>query len=270
MDNPVFGFIGTGHMGGALARAAAKTLPPERLLLSNRTPAKAEALAAELGCRAATVEETAGCSTYLFLGVKPQGLRGLAEQLVPVLSRRRDRFVLVSMAAGVTIDQLRMLFNADYPVARICPNTPAAVGKGLVGWCSRGVNSAEMDELCTSMRAAGLWDELPEEKMDICSVLGGSTPAFAYMFIEALADGAVRCGLPRSKATQYAALAVEGAASLLLQSGEHPGALKDAVCSPSGCTIVGVNTLEEHAFRAGVMDAVYTAVERATVMAKGK
>ncbi len=268
MDGATFGFIGTGNMGGALARAAAKTVDGARLVLVNRSPEKAAALARELGCRTADAEEAARTCRYLFLGVKPQGLRDLAAQLVPTLSKRRERFILVSMAAGVSIERIQALFNGEYPVVRICPNTPVAVGKGLITWCSQGVSSEEMAELTTAMAAAGFWDQVSEKLMDVCSVIGGCTPAFTYLYLEALADGAVRCGLPRDKALAYAARAVEGAAALLAESGRHPGELKDAVCSPGGSTIEGVNVLEERAFRAAAMDAVRAAVDKTAALGK--
>ena len=268
MNNKVFSFIGCGNMGGAMARAAAQHMDPSHILLSNRSACKAEELAGELGAKSCTVAEAAEKGHFIFLGVKPQNMRELAEHIVPILRKRNDRFVLVSMAAGVSIERLRTLFNADYPVVRICPNTPVSIGRGLVAWCSQSVTPAEMDTLCSVMAGAGDWDEVGEHLMDVCTVVGGSTPAFAYMFIEALADGAVRCGMPRKKALFYAAKAVEGAAAMVNESGRHPGELKDAVCSPNGSTIVGVNALEEHAFRAAAMDAVCAAVERTTSMGK--
>jgi len=186
----------------------------------------------------------------------------LMKQIVPVLRQRNDRFILVSMAAGLTMERIQTLANGDYPVLRICPNTPVGIGKGMTMWGSLDVTEAEEQEFLAAMAGAGDWDRCPEELMDAAMVTGGCTPAFTYMFIEAIADGAVRCGLPRQKAMLYAARAVEGAAALAARMEQHPGALKDAVCSPGGSTIVGVNTLEEHAFRAGVMDAVYAACQR--------
>ena len=268
MDERRFGFIGTGHMGGALARAVAGAIDGERILLSNRTVCRAELLAEELGAVCVSVPECAEKSYYIFLGVKPQMLPELAEQLVPILRARKDRFVLVSMAAGVPVERLHRLFNADWPVVRLNPNTPVAIGRGMGVWCSDGVSEAEEDELFDALTPGGVWDRVPEKLMDVAGTLGGCTPAFTYMFIEALADGAVRCGLPRQKALLYAAGAVEGAAALLRESGEHPGALKDAVCSPKGSTIVGVNVLEEHAFRAAAMDAICASVERTEKMGR--
>ena len=268
MEKKFMGFIGTGNMGGALARAAVKNVDPAQILLSNRHPEKADVLGAELGCTVTPVETVAGSCKYIFLGVKPQMMKDLMKQIVPVLRQRKDRFILVSMAAGITAERIQQFTNGDYPVLRICPNTPVGIGKGMTMWCSLDVKPEEEKEFLAAMAGAGEWDYCPETLMDAAMVAGGCTPAFTYMFIEALADGAVRCGLPRQKAMLYASKAVEGAAALAGQLKEHPGALKDAVCSPGGSTIVGVNTLEEHAFRAGVMDAVYAACQRNKEMGK--
>lgn len=268
MEKKFMGFIGTGNMGGALARAAVINVAPEEILLSNRHPEKADALGRELGCTVAPVETVAGSCKYIFLGVKPQMMKDLMKQIVPVLRQRRDRFILVSMAAGLSMERIQTLANGDYPVLRICPNTPVGIGKGMTMWCSHDVTKAEEEEFLAAMAGAGEWDYCPENLVDAAMVVGGCTPAFTYMFIEALADGAVRCGLPRQKAMLYAARAVEGAAALAGQMKEHPGTLKDAVCSPGGSTIVGVNTLENHSFRAGVMNAVYSACQRTKEMGK--
>ncbi len=256
------GMIGTGNMGGALARAIAKSAGPEELLLTNRTRAKAEKLAAQLGCRVGENTQAAEQCRLIFLGVKPQGMADLLAQLAPVLNKRRDRFILVSMAAGLTCQKLRALAGVDCPVARIMPNTPIAIGKGVVQLCGLDVTEEEFGELEALLAPAGLVDRLPEELMDAASAVSGCGPAFAYLFLEALADGGVACGLPRDKALAYAAQMAAGAAGMVLESGTHPGALKDAVCSPGGTTIQGVRTLEERGFRAAAMDAVIAAYDR--------
>jgi len=263
----LLGFIGTGSMGGALARAARAYTDPAQIVLTNRTPDKARALAAELGCAAGSMEEAAGAK-YIFLGVKPKDMAGCLEALAPVLSARTDRFVLVSMAAGLSTEDIRRLAGRNWPVIRLCPNTPAAIGRGLIAWCASGAAPEETEELAGAMAGAGLWDECPESLMDTASVLGGCTPAFVYMFIEALSDGAVRCGMPRAQALRYAAAAVEGAAALCSRSGEHPGSLKDAVCSPGGSTIEGVLTLEEAGFRSAASEAIIAAWEKTRRMGK--
>lgn len=263
----MLGFIGTGSMGGALARAACVKTDPGRVILANRTPARAQALASELGCAAGTAEEAAGAK-YIFLGVKPKDMGGCLASIAPVLRARTDRFVLVSMAAGLDTAAIQDLAGHPWPVIRLCPNTPAALGRGLTAWCARDCTEEETAELADLMAGAGLWDQCPESLMDVASVLGGCTPAFVYMFIEAQSDGAVRCGMSRAQALRYAAAAVEGAAALCGQSGAHPGALKDAVCSPGGSTIEGVLALEESGFRSAASQAIIAAWEKTKRMGK--
>lgn len=264
----MLGFIGVGNMGGALARAAAAVTPPEQILLANRSPEKAAALASELGCGADTAQAVAERAKYIFLGVKPKDMAACLASVAPALAARQDRFVLVSIAAGLDTAAIQSMAGGAWPVIRLCPNTPAAIGKGLIAWCARDTAPEEPEELAAAMAGAGLWDECPEGLMDIAGTIGGCTPAFAYMFIEALSDGAVACGMPRAQAMTYAAAAVEGAAALARADGRHPGALKDAVCSPGGTTIQGVLTLEDGAFRASAARAVIAAVEKTKALAK--
>ena len=265
----LLGFIGVGNMGGALARAAVTATSPKQVVLANRTPDKAAALAQELGCAAGDAKTVAATAKYIFLGVKPKDMAACLAELVPVLEHRdQGGFVLVSMAAGLDTAAIQAMADHPWPVIRLCPNTPVGIGRGLVAWCEKDTAPGDADGLIAAMAGAGLWDACPEHLMDVASVLGGCTPAFTYMFIEALSDGAVAAGMPRAKALAYAAAAVEGAAALALADGRHPGALKDAVCSPGGSTIQGVLTLERSAFRAAAADAVIDAVERTKVMAK--
>ena len=261
------GFIGTGSMGGALARAAVKNTDPKTVVLSNRTWSKAAELAAELGCAVGAIEEAAAAE-YIFLGVKPKDMAACLGGIAPILRARKGEFVLVSMAAGLDTAAIQTLAGGEYPVIRLCPNTPVAVGKGLVAWCARNATEAQTAALMEIMSGAGLWDECPESLMDAASVLGGCTPAYAYLFIEALADGAVCAGMPRAQALRYAAKAVEGAAALCGQSGKHPGVLKDEVCSPGGSTIEGVLKLEELGFRAAASQALLASVEKTKKMGK--
>ena len=285
----VLGFIGTGNMGGALAEAAAKRLSSGSILLSNRTQEKAWALQEKLldmlpeasdirddedapDICVCTNDEAAARADYLFLGVKPNMLADLFEELRPVLSARREaaqrtgrdgRPVLVSMAAGTSIARIRELSGGDYPIIRIMPNTPASVGEGMILYAaSPEVSSEQLGVFLDSLDAAGIFTELPEKLIDAGSAVSGCGPAFADLFIEALADGGVLCGLPRDKALVLAAQMTAGAAKLVLESGRHPGALKDAVCSPGGTTIEGVRALEKGAFRSAVMEAVIASYEK--------
>ena len=263
MTVAVLGFIGVGNMGGALARAAAKKASGPSLLLANRSPEKAARLAAELGGQVSDNAAIAAEADFIFLGVKPQMLPGVLEGLAPVLQARQSPFVLVSMAAGTSIARVRQLAGGDYPVIRIMPNTPAAIGQGMILYApGENVPAAALETFLDSMGAAGRFARLEERLIDAGSAVSGCGPAFVDLFIEALADGGVACGLPRSAAMELAAQMVLGSAALALSDGRHPGVLKDAVCSPGGTTIQGVRALEKGGFRSTVMEAVIAAYEK--------
>ena len=256
------GFIGTGNMGGALARAAAKSGEAE-LLLANRTPEKARALADAIGAAVCDNTTAAGEADHLFLGVKPQMMAGMLAGIAPVLKARAEKPVLISMAAGLTIESIRAMAGGAYPVIRIMPNMPAAVGEGVIFYaCSENCEKADVEAFLSYMAPAGKLFALEEKLQDAGSAVAGCGPAFAAMFLEALADGGVACGLPRAAAVQYAAQMMLGTAKMVLETNEHPGSLKDRVCSPGGSTIQGVRTLEERGMRAAVFDAVIAAYEK--------
>lgn len=257
----ICGFIGSGNMGGAVARGACQAIDAQQVILANRTREKAQRLADELGCTVGTNEEAA-LSEFVFLSVKPQMMADMLAGIAPVLAAREPGFVLVTMAAGLTIQRIRELAGGDYPVIRIMPNTPCAVGKGMIQYCAEDVPQEQLARFLAMMAPCGRLDSLPEHLIDAASAVSGCGPAFAYQFIEALSDGGVACGLPRAKAQEYAAQMLLGSAALLLESGKHPGELKDAVCSPGGSTIQGVRTLEQRAFRGAVTDAVIAAFEK--------
>ena len=259
-----FGFIGTGNMGGALAAAVCRRTAPEGVVLTNRTPGKAEALADKLGCAfSADNAAVARESRFLFLGVKPQMMAGMLAGIAPVLRERTDRFVLVTMAAGLTCGQIRAMAGGDWPVVRIMPNTPAAVGQGLILFSpAPDVTPEEAGELAAALSGGGLVEPLDEGLMDAGCSVSGCGPAFVCQFIEALADGGVACGVPRDKALRFAAQTLMGTAALMLSTGQHPGQLKDAVCSPGGSTIAGVLAAEEAGLRAAVSGAVTAAFRR--------
>lgn len=269
-------FIGVGNMGGALARAACRAVGPDQVVLFNRTPEKARALGLELGCEVVdSAADAAWAAEHLFLGVKPNGMPSLLEELG---SQLRDRHrvgedkVVVSMAAGLTIKDLRPhLAGAGYyvPIVRIMPNTCVAVGKGITALCAGEAAGEEhvraVEEL---LSASGTVERIPEGLMDPFSAIAGCGPAFVYPYIEGLADGGVMAGLPRDRAVEYAARMVLGAAAMVLESGKHPGQLKDEVCSPGGSTIAGVAELERHGLRAAAIDAVLASWRKSAELGK--
>lgn len=265
-----YGFIGTGNMASALATAACRAVDPRKIFLSNRTADKARKLAEKLGANLSDNAAIAGDCDYIFLGVKPQMMADLLTTLRPVFERRKTPFVLVSMAAGLTIGTLAEMAGVPCPIIRIMPNTPCAVGEGLTLYaCSAEVTDAQEKAFLHLLSRSGALEPLSESLIDAGSAVAGCGGAFACLFLEALADGAVACGLPRDKAQRYAAQMLKGTAELALQSQQHTGALKDAVCSPGGTTIAGVRALEEGGFRAAAMNAVIAAYERTAALKQG-
>ena len=179
-------------MGGAIAHAVCKATDPQNVYLANRTAAKAEALAEELGCKTTVNDEVAGRCDLIFLAVKPQMMEALLAPLKFTLNERPGRFILCSMAAGLSIPRIQEMAGEDYPVIRIMPNTPASVGEGMIQYCSSHVTAEEETEFCKLMAPAGRLDPVPEALIDAASCVSGCGPAWVYQFIEALADGGFR------------------------------------------------------------------------------
>lgn len=257
------GFIGCGNMGGALVQAAAKG--GARIALYDIDEEKVNALCASTGALAVSLDFLMQESRYVVLGVKPYQIMDLCAKLQPL---SRPGQVFVSMAAGVDVGRIETALN-EAAVIRIMPNTPCAVGAGMITYClGAHCPSAAAEEFLRLMAGAGMFDEIDEHLIDAASAVAGCGPAFAAMFIEALADGGVQCGLPRKKALKYAQQMLLGTAQLALTGGEHPGQMKDNVCSPGGSTIAGVSKLEEKGFRGAVMQAVCAADAKNKLLGK--
>ena len=261
--------IGSGNMGLALMKGAASVAEGQNMGFSDSDRPKAEAAAASLGAQVfATNCQGVEQGDYVFLAVKPQVLKNVLEEIAPAVKERLSRasrhLTLVSMAAGWSIERIQSALGIKAPVVRIMPNTPALISKGVIVMTpSPEVNEKQAAELEKVLSGAGLVDRLEEKYLDAVTGLSGSGPAFAYMFVEALADGGVRAGLPRDKALRYAAQTVLGSAAMVLETGKHPGELKDMVASPGGTTIAGIAALENSAFRAAAINAVEAAWRRA-------
>ena len=252
-----YGFIGCGNMGGAIARALSQNT--KDILVTDRS-GRAKGLAAELGIAYGSPVEVAESCDRIFLAVKPHLMQGVLAPLKEILAEKKP--LLITMAAGLTMEQIDAFAGGGFSVIRIMPNTPTAIGMGVIQYCHNGVEDAVIVDWLADMNKCGMLDELEERLIDAASAISGSGPAYMYIFLEALADGAVACGIPRAKAYEYAAMTMAGAAEMYLQTKNHPGALKDAVCSPGGSTIAGVRALEEHAFRAAAMDCVIATFNR--------
>lgn len=262
------GFIGAGNMGSALAKAASLA-ENTKVYLYDKDEDKAKKAASEIGAEFKSNKAIAKECDYIFLAVKPNIIPKAASEISEFIVKRKD-YAVVSMAAGVSIDSLEAAFSsADVPIIRIMPNTPVGVGKGMTLWCKNGMVT---DNIASGfekiMERSGRLDAIPEKLIDAASAVSGCGPAFVYMFIEALADGGVECGLPRDKALLYACETLIGAAETVKASGRHPEELKDAVCSPGGSTIAGVHALEEGAFRASAANAVTSAYKKTLTLGK--
>lgn len=263
------GFIGCGNMGGALIKAASKSIQGKDILVYDPCEEKAKALENSLGVISCGEDKVLSEAKYIFLGVKPQVLDSAVGEIKDILKSRKESFVIVSMVAGTGISKITSLFGWDIPVIRIMPNTPVSVGEGMILYdISDNVTAEETDEFLKILSGGGKLDRLPENLIDAASCVSGCGPAFVDLFIEALSDGGVKCGLPRDKALLYAAQTLVGASKLMLETNIHPAALKDAVCSPGGTTIAGVHALEAKGFRGSVMDAVCAAYNKTKELGK--
>ena len=253
-----YGFIGCGNMGGAVAKALSRST--RDIALSDRS-GKGKALADELGIVYSNNASIAAGCDRVFLAVKPYFMEDVLKALQPQLAEKKP--LLITMAAGLTLAQIESWAGCRLPVIRIMPNTPTAIGKGVIQYCCNDLVTQEvLQDWLTDMAPCGLVDALEERLIDAASAVSGSGPAYMYVFLEALADGAVTCGIPRAQAYEYAAMTMVGAAEMYLQTKQHPGALKDAVCSPMGSTICGLRALEESAFRAAAMNCVIATYNR--------
>lgn len=257
------GFLGAGRMAEALIKGWIKAgvSAPEKIIASDVAPDRRELLRRELGI-ATTAEnrEVAQRADLLLLAVKPQ-------VVVPVLEEIREdlrpEHLVVSIAAGVPLRVIEAHLPTATRAIRVMPNTPCLVGATAAGF-ARGSHATDEDEhtVQTLLQAVGRGFALEERLLDAVTGLSGSGPAFVYVVIEALADGGVRMGLPRSVAQELAAQTVLGAARMVLETGQHPAQLKDAVASPGGTTIAGLHALERGGLRAALMEAVQAATLR--------
>jgi pyrroline-5-carboxylate reductase len=266
--------IGSGNMGFALMKGIAAmskgASSPIAIGFTDAYAEKAKTAAAALGGMVfGSNTEAVEKADFVFLAVKPQALSEVLAEIAPVIQKRLPPPpLLVSMAAGWTIEKIQAAIasnaSSKIPVARIMPNTPALISKGMIALAvSPEVSGEKADALEEMLRGAGTVDRVSENYFNAVTGLSGSGPAFAFLFIEALADGGVLAGLPRDKALSYAAQTVLGSAAMVLETGKHPGELKDMVASPGGTTIAGVAALESGGFRAAAIQAVTAAWNRA-------
>ncbi|MBO5020461.1 MAG: pyrroline-5-carboxylate reductase [Clostridia bacterium] len=251
-----FGFIGVGNMGGALCEAVCKTVDKTNILISDYNSNKAAAFAKTLGVVNADNETIAQNCDFIVLGVKPQVMEKVLDSISSELNMRKSPFTLISMAAGLSTDSIKQMAKCDCPVIRIMPNTPVKHGEGMILYTLNGVSKNNCEQFVYAFKESGKLEFIDEKLIDAASAVSGCGPAFCFMFMDALASGGVECGLPYNTALTLAAQTLLGSAKTVLESDEHPEALKTAVCSPGGTTIEGVHALEAGAFKATSMNAV--------------
>lgn len=260
------GFIGMGNMGKAILLGALKEFSKEDIIFSAKTLETKKKIFEETGVEYADSNaECANRSKYLILAVKPQVYDGVLNGIRNMLT---PDHVIISLAPGKTIEQLKINLGKDKRIVRVMPNTPAMIGEGMTSIsCQKDeFSDIELQMLEKIFGACGKAEFVDEKLINAVICASGSSPAFVYMFIEALADSAVRYGMPRKQAYMFAAQAVRGAASMVLETGEHPGILKDNVCSPAGTTIAGVAALEEYGLRNAVLKAAEATYKKCTEM----
>lgn len=259
------GFIGCGNMASAIISGLINKsgINPDDIIASDAMePALSKIKQAHSINTTSDNKEVAKESHILFLAVKPQYY---ADVLAEIKGLITDAQIVVTIAPGKTLSWLGEGLG-PVKIVRTMPNTPALVGEGITGVCKNAnVSEEEFAYVMKLLESFGMAEEIPEALMDVCVSVSGSSPAYVFMFIEAMADAAVADGMPRNKAYKFAAQAVLGSARMVLETGKHPGELKDMVCSPGGTTIEAVRVLEEKGFRSSVIEAM----KACTAKAKG-
>lgn len=267
--------VGGGKMARALAQGmlASQVISPQRLRVVDRNAASRAWWQQTLpevtvypDASTAELDAACGVSDTVILAVKPYQLANCIGTLRSHHPHAWRQSLVISVAAGILLEKLEEWLDSRR-VARVMPNTPSLVQSGASAYCvGEGVDDEDVSHLQTLLSSIGLAMQVPESQIDAVTGVSGSGPAYVFLFIEALADGGVRAGLPRDKALRLAAQTVLGAARLVQESGEHPGVLKDAVASPGGTTIAAIAALEQNAFRSAVIEAVTAAAKRSAEM----
>ncbi len=264
------GFLGAGRMATALAQGFIKTglVRPEQVFASDVIPAARKQFGTATGARICVSNaDVLNSASVIFLAVKPHQVAEVIAEIQPLFT---PRHLLISIAAGVTITRMESALPARARVIRVMPNTPALIGASASAFaCGKSATKPDAALVQRLLSAVGIAVEVKEPLLDAVTGLSGSGPAYVYQFIEALSDGGVASGLPRDLATKLAAQTVMGAAKMVLETGEHPGALKDAVTSPGGTTIEGIHELEKGRLRGTVMNAVRAATEKSRKLGAG-
>ena len=257
--------IGTGAMGGAIMRAICKKYDVKNIKITDKNVELGKAFANETGATFVSTNKEVLDADYIFLAVKPQFLSDVFAEIAGSIPTNA---VVISMAAGVKLEKLEN-WAPKARFVRMMPNVCAQIGQAMIAITyNENIKAEEAATVKEILSSAGKVEQVPEKLMDCVTAVSGSGPAFVFMFIEALADAAARCGMPRSQAYTYAAQTVYGSAGMVLENGQHPAILKDMVCSPAGTTIEGVAALEKNNFRNAVIEAVTAACDRSIALGK--
>lgn len=263
------GIIGAGHMGGAMIRGmvAKEKIAASDMIIYDKNTELAKSLAEELGLKAAScAADLAESADVTILAVNPQFVPSVVEE---IRDRIDDGKLVISVALGQTIEKIEGCFGKPVKLVRAMPNTPALVGEAITAVAAGShVSEGELARARAVLEGFGSTELLPEHLMDAAVSVSGSSPAYVYMFIEAMADGAVLDGMPRELAYKFAAQAVLGSAKMVLETGLHPGQLKDAVCTPGGSTIAAVRVLEEKGLRSAVIEGMKACTDKARGFSK--
>mmetsp|Transcript_14321 Transcript_14321/g.20262 ORF Transcript_14321/g.20262 Transcript_14321/m.20262 type:complete len:320 (+) Transcript_14321:29-988(+) len=270
VDNSL-GFIGAGTMATALVKGFIRSgvANPGQIIVSDKHPATLERMRAEGVCASSNNLEVVSLSSVVILAVKPDIMSTILKEISHSINA--ETHLIISIAAGVTLDSIESLLPEFTRVVRVMPNTPCLVNETAAGF-ALGKNATEKDRDLVQklMGSVGYACEVKENQLDAVTGLSGSGPAYVFLLIEAMADGGVRMGLPRDIALKLAAQTVKGAGAMVLSTGQHPGALKDAVSSPGGTTIAAIESLEKAGFRGAAMNAVITAAKKSEELRKPK
>lgn len=265
--NYKIGFIGCGNMASAIIQGITKKTDIKNtdIIVSDASEAAIAKAADDLGVNATRSNtRVVSESEVLFLSIKPQFYETVLNEIKDIISPDQ---LIVTIAPGKTISWVESILGSNIKLVRTMPNTPALVGEGVTGVCKNvNVTDDDFTYVMSLLSSFGMAEAIPESLMDVCVSVSGSSPAYVFMFIEAMADAAVADGMPRDKAYKFAAQAVLGSAKMVLETGKHPGELKDMVCSPGGTTIEAVRVLEEKGFRSSVIEAMKSCTAKAKGM----
>lgn len=257
------GFIGMGNMGQAMLKGLSGIVDMADMLFTVAHPEKARQIYHDTGVMfAESNAELASKCKYIVLAVKPAVYPAVLKNITDIVKKGH---VIISLAPGISMEQLSNKLGFGVRIVRAMPNTPALVGMGMTGiaYDEKEFSPEEIADIEQIFGALGRFEKVDEKLISAVVCASGSSPAYVYMFIESLADSVVKCGMPRKQAYEFAAQAVMGAAKMVLETGEHPAKLKDDVCSPGGTTIAGVAALEQNGFRSAIFAATAACYEKA-------